>query len=940
MQKGHREVRGNAARLFGYDVFVSFALGAPPRGSRSYASDLARRLRDRDFTVFFSEDEAPVGDHLDSTLRHALHRSRILVVIANSGTLADPRWVREEVEEFRRKHPGRPVIPINIGHALQDPALGPAAETWLRFSDKIWIDEPQSAGDEGVVSDSVIERLVSAPYAMRSRARWRWTVRAAFAVLSIVTASALWFAWSDRQNAGRAAANAAQSQLNATRAATNASRARTNEAEAKAKAAEARRESERAVAAEEQARKEEAAARMAERRARSGQLAAESQLARPFDARLALLLAREAWMLDPTMEARRALFATLDEPVAIPLDGPDWLEHDADGRIVSAHRDGDRSEIILMDPQTHRTLTRLPEPQVRKSALSPDRRTLATVNATAELRLWDLRTGAAIGAPMVPPEMVGSWRIVWNPDGRTIAQCGLASDDSRRIVFWDVKSQSAVAQLRVDGKHGNIEFSPDGTRLAANMGEEIQVWDVETRAPIASVPANGQLFGFLDNDHIAFQGPGYVVTRWRLGEQTATEPPFSGLAARVTAFAHAPAAGLVATGAKDESVRLWRDYSAEMLRVLPHDGHDTDRLTFSNDGRRLIVQTRAGFREWLLNTASHRFRRTEPHASSSRLVSTSDNGRWVVGSGSRLEWRDLETGRILASSDASERLYVQRVARDGTVLAGDTDRMYTYARGASQPRCSFSNQVDDAAFSADGTLLVTTHDDDPSLRFWSVRDCSAVAAIPRPQSRHTLPPFAFSADGRSLLVAGRGQIRRWNISERRFEATPLMPDTYTSVLAVDDQGRFVAAGQMDGAISLQRLGSNEPPVSLRGPHGFAEIQHLAFSPDGLWLASTAEDDRVVLWDLSSNQAAGPPIVTGLGRLRDIAFTSDSRTLITAGVGGYVLWNVDAEAWSAESCRVAQRNLTCAEWRRMFGALPYRKTCPAFPPPGDLAGCRG
>src|SRR5438105_2920291 len=74
-----------ASRLFGYDIFISFALGAPPRGTLSYASDLARRLRERDFTVFFSEDEAPPGDQLDGTLRTALHRSKSLVVIANRG---------------------------------------------------------------------------------------------------------------------------------------------------------------------------------------------------------------------------------------------------------------------------------------------------------------------------------------------------------------------------------------------------------------------------------------------------------------------------------------------------------------------------------------------------------------------------------------------------------------------------------------------------------------------------------------------------------------------------------------------------------------------------------------------------------------------------------------------------------------------------------------
>src|SRR5215470_12406110 len=103
--------RNNAARLFGYDVFISFSLGAPPRGTHSYASDLARRLRERDITVFFSEDEAAPGEQLDATLVRALHRSRTLVVIANRGTLEDPRWVRKEVEAFRGRHADRPVIP-------------------------------------------------------------------------------------------------------------------------------------------------------------------------------------------------------------------------------------------------------------------------------------------------------------------------------------------------------------------------------------------------------------------------------------------------------------------------------------------------------------------------------------------------------------------------------------------------------------------------------------------------------------------------------------------------------------------------------------------------------------------------------------------------------------------------------------------------------------
>jgi hypothetical protein len=60
--------RSIAARLFGYDVFISFALTGAERSTRNYAADLARRLRELDFTVFFSEEEAPAGDRLAEPL--------------------------------------------------------------------------------------------------------------------------------------------------------------------------------------------------------------------------------------------------------------------------------------------------------------------------------------------------------------------------------------------------------------------------------------------------------------------------------------------------------------------------------------------------------------------------------------------------------------------------------------------------------------------------------------------------------------------------------------------------------------------------------------------------------------------------------------------------------------------------------------------------------
>ncbi|MFA5923511.1 MAG: TIR domain-containing protein [Methylococcaceae bacterium] len=202
--------RFNWPRIFGYDFFISFKLGPSPIGAQSYASDLARRLRELDFTVFFSEEEAPPGEKLDTTLVKALHRSRILVVVANQGALVQSQWVRKEVEEFRRKNPKSPVIPINVDRAIEK--LGPQVEAsqWLDPDGRIWLNETMHALDEGITGSEVLKRLEIAPRFMKANTRLRWVIGTIFLGLAGLTTLAVW-QWleaeqqAQRANAGRLA---------------------------------------------------------------------------------------------------------------------------------------------------------------------------------------------------------------------------------------------------------------------------------------------------------------------------------------------------------------------------------------------------------------------------------------------------------------------------------------------------------------------------------------------------------------------------------------------------------------------------------------------------------------------------------------------------------------------------------------------------------------
>ena len=62
------------------------------------------------------------------------------------------------------------------------------------------------------------------------------------------------------------------------------------------------------------------------------------------------------------------------------------------------------------------------------------------------------------------------------------------------------------------------------------------------------------------------------------------------------------------------------------------------------------------------------------------------------------------------------------------------------------------------------------------------------------------------------------------------------------------------------------------------------------------------------------------------------FSPDGNTLIPSGGAMSIQWDLGLGLWKARACRVANRNLTRAEWRQYLGDEPYSVLCPDCPVP--------
>ena len=160
--------------------------------------------------------------------------------------------------------------------------------------------------------------------------------------------------------------------------------------------------------------------------------------------------------------------------------------------------------------------------------------------------------------------------------------------------------------------------------------------------------------------------------------------------------------------------------------------------------------------------------------------------------------------------------------------------------------------------------------------------------------------LAISSHGDRLVATSRNRpICVWDQDREagwKESRLPLHQPCGARSLCVSPDGTLLAAGNVDGSISLWDLATDQPRLTLQS--GKEMILGVAFSPDGATLAACSSDSRIYVWEVASGRLQ-VALEGHHGPVTALAFSLDGHTLASGGEDQTVrLWDVGNQRQTA------------------------------------------
>ncbi len=531
------------------------------------------------------------------------------------------------------------------------------------------------------------------------------------------------------------------------------------------------------------------------------------------------------------------------------------------------------SAIQIWNTVSHRPVHKISGLTSDLSALSfsPNGHLLVSGSYDGHVRLWNPRTGTLRAELAHGLGQVSS--VLFSPDGRHVAMSAqqfvllraLQPAGSLTVAFSTVGSTPGLA-FGPQGRFLYAATGPGGGLGSYDVLHQARVSpDYELPAPVAVLAASGGV--------LAAAGPNGSLFAFDTGGALTLPKLDSGGLSTVAA---APHGRLVATGAADGIVQLWRPGDPAAAQVLSGEDADVQSLAFSADGRLLAaIYQNCDVVVWPAGGTGPPVRLPSPAGPIQAAPNTiSADVAFVPGQHTMITGCSYEA----VSGGRVNEIFL----RDTRNWLGSS---------LTLPRLARDQQAISLAASPTGNLVAV---DTGTGLVLLVRPTTGqvMSRITTGQGKGE-PTIAFSPDGRLLATANTaditGTVKLWQVATRK---------------------------------QFRHLGP-----------GTSQVRSLAFSPDGRTLAISSQDATVRLWNVAKHRlteslAAFPSVLgtqTSPTSVNRVAFVSGNRLVTATNDGKAVVWDLDPAHETHRLCAILGRS-SVADWWGQQNPPPGRDPC--------------
>lgn len=438
----------------------------------------------------------------------------------------------------------------------------------------------------------------------------------------------------------------------------------------------------------------------------------------------------------------------------------------------------------------------------------------------------------------------------------------IAASTSMGIWIYDATTFNPLYLLRKHTKHADhLSFSPNGKILAsADFRGAIHIWDIDTGKHKKKLKNQLSVLSMTFNkngDTLGVVARYNTVLLWDTNTWD-TKQEFRGVLKMVEqsamSVAISPDNFLVGTGNLDSSITLSDPVSAVNRQMnKTHGDSYVGSVAFNQDETLLASASSGDIRIWNTKTGEQK-QRIQGIRGIGRLVFSPD-------------------GNLLACASLLGKIHLFHVD------TGKKFRVFTGHSGGAL-RIAFSSDM----------RTISSAGLDGSIRIWNVLTGEQIHAIEEHFGNFSC--FDVSPDGKTVVAPTRDlTVCKWNLTSAKVEKT-FNKEGHFSVaeIAFDPTGNIIATASHGNFISLWNSETGKLLKILRGHDD--HLSSVMFSPDSRTIVSGSDDTTVRLWDTETYKKK-QVLIGHEEAVTCVAYSPDGTIIASGSVDDTIrLWDAD------------------------------------------------